>query len=120
MIFKFSSGQIPKASGAFWLDFVIKKAGHLILYAALAVLIYRGLIGEGVGRKKAAILGAVFAFLYGVSDELHQTFVQGREARFRDTVIDGFGASFFMFLIYKYIGKLPGKVREILAEVGIK
>lgn len=120
MIFKFSSGQIPMASSSFWLDFVVKKIGHFILFAVLAVLFYRGLIGEGLERKRAAVLAAFFAFLYGVSDEIHQTFTQGREAKIRDVIIDGFGASFLMFSVYKYLNRLPGRLREILADIGIK
>ena len=120
MIFKFSSGNIPSASDNFWLDFIIKKIGHIILFATLAVLIYRALIGEGVSRKKAAIYAVVTSFLYGVGDEFHQMFTQGREAKFRDTLIDGVGASLAMFLIYRFISILPKSVREMLAEIGIK
>lgn len=119
MIFKFSSGSVPSASDNFWLDFIIKKTGHIILFASLAALIYRGFIGYGMDRKKAAILSVVFSFLYGVSDEFHQMFTQGREAKPRDVVIDGFGASITMFLFYKYADKLPKRLTNFLSNIGI-
>ena len=120
LIFNFSSGSIPVASDVYWQDFVVKKIGHVILFATLAVLFYRALVGEGLDRKKAAILSALIAFAYGITDEFHQTFTQGREARFRDTVIDGIGAGIAMFLIYRFFSKLPERLREIFLKIGIK
>lgn len=120
MIYKFSSGSIPKASESYWLDFVIKKVGHIILFATLAILNYRALVGAGVERKKAAIWSVVASFLYGVSDEIHQMFTQGREAKPRDVVIDGVGAGLAIYIIYRYVSKLPKGLRDLLVKVGIK
>ncbi len=120
MIFKFSSGIVPSASQVYWQDFIVKKIGHVILFAVLAILVYRGLIGQGVGRKKAAISAVLISFMYGVSDEVHQMFTQGRESRFRDTLFDGIGASLAMYLIYKFSFAFPRKVRETLLKIGIK
>ena len=78
------------------------------------------MVGEGVGRKKAAIFAVIISFSYGISDEVHQMFTQGREARFRDTIIDGFGAGLAMYLIYKYISKLSKRAQEIISKFGIK
>lgn len=107
-------------SHVIWQDFVIKKIGHVILFATLSILIYRGLIGGGMSRKKAAILAVIFSFAYGISDEVHQMFTQGREARFRDTIIDGVGAGIAMYIIYKYISVLPKKLSKTLSKIGIK
>lgn len=120
LIFNFSSGSIPVASDIYWQDFVVKKTGHVILFATLAVFFYRALIGEGVDRKKAAILSTLITFAYGITDEFHQTFTQGREARLRDTLIDGIGAGIAMFLIYNFFSRLPEKMREIFLKIGIK
>lgn len=108
------------ASQVYWQDFIVKKTGHVILFSTLSVLIYRGFIGHGIGRKKAAILAVVIALLYGASDEFHQMYTQGREARVRDVLIDGTGAGLVMFIIYKFIGKLPKGLRDILLEFDIK
>ena len=103
LIFKFSSGIVPIASQIYWQDFAVKKIGHFLLFGVLAVLIYRGLIGQGLSRKEATIWAVVTAFLYGATDEFHQMFTQGREARIRDVFIDGIGASFFTFLTDKFV-----------------
>lgn len=120
MIFKFSSGRVPVASQVYWQDFIVKKTGHVILFSTLSVLIYRGLVGEGLNRKKAAILAVITAFLYGASDEFHQMYTQGREARIRDVLIDGTGAGLITFIVYKFVNKLPKKLRDILLKFDIK
>ena len=120
LIFKFSSGTVPVASTVYWQDFAVKKTGHVLLFGALAILIYRGLIGEGVSRGKAAIWAVLMAFLYGATDEYHQMFTQGREARVRDVFIDGVGAGILIFLVYRYLPKFPKKFQKILLQFGIK
>jgi VanZ family protein len=77
-------------------------------------------MGEGVNRKKAAIWAFFASVIYGISDEPHQMFTQGREARFRDVIIDGFGAGIIIYLIYKYLDKLPKKVRKCLLKLDLK
>lgn len=106
LIFKLSGGTVPVASPVFWQDFAAKKSAHVLFYAILAVLVYRGLRGEGVERKKAVIWSIIISTFYGATDEFHQFFTQSREARIRDVGFDGLGASCAMFLIYKYFGKI--------------
>jgi VanZ family protein len=120
LIFKFSSGTIPVASPVYWQDFVVKKTGHVLLFGALALLVYRGLIGEGINRKKAAFLAIAMAFLYGASDEFHQMFTQGREARVRDAIIDGAGAIVMIYLTYHFLPRLPKKVQKFLLKFNIR
>ena len=120
LIFKFSSGSIPIASPVYWQDFVVKKTGHFLLFGVLAVLIYRGLIGQGLSRKKAAAWAVIMAFFYGATDEFHQMFTQGREARIRDVFIDGIGAGVIVYSIYEFLPKLSKKAQVFLLEFGIK
>jgi hypothetical protein len=119
LIFKFSSGTVPVASPVFWQDFAVKKTGHVLLFGALAILIYRGLIGQGLSRKKAAILAVIGAFLYGATDEYHQMFTQGREARVRDIFIDGAGAAVIIYLMYRFLPKSSEKIQKFLLQFGI-
>ena len=61
-------------------DLVIRKLAHMAEYAILAALLVRA------GNRPAVVLA--LGGLYAVSDEVHQTFVQGREGRARDVAID--------------------------------
>ncbi|HTK03394.1 MAG TPA: VanZ family protein [Alphaproteobacteria bacterium] len=103
LIFHFSAGTVPSVSNVYWQDFAVKKTGHFLLFGVLAVLIYRGLIGNGVNKKKALIWAIILSTFYGATDEFHQMFTQGRESRIRDVFIDGVGAFGLGFLGYKLI-----------------
>ena len=120
LIFKFSSGTIPESSKIYWLNFIVNKIGHILLFGTLALLCYRGLVGEGVGRKKAAIWAVLMSVFYGATDEFHQMYTQGREARVRDVIIDGIGASLIIYSVYKLVSKFPKKVQIFLLQFGIK
>lgn len=106
-IFKLSNGTVPKASTDFWIDFGAKKLAHITVYGTLTLLIYRALRGEGMERKKAIIWSLILATGYGVTDEFHQSFTQGREARIRDVGFDFLGSSVVSYVVYKVLPKYP-------------
>ena len=120
IIFKLSSGTVPRASEVYWQDFAAKKIAHVIIYGILSVLIYRALVAGGMTKKKAIIWAFLLATFYGGTDEIHQHFTQGRESRLRDVAFDGFGAAASIFFITKILPKLPkefinlGKRLEII------
>lgn len=71
--------------------FLILKSFHLIEYAFLALLLFFAFL-----KYRYTIISA---YLYALSDELHQSFISGREARFRDTLIDLLGIFIGIMLI---------------------
>ena len=64
-------------------DLVLRKLAHFAEYAVLGLLLVRAL-----GREPFAAAAGV---AYAASDELHQHFVRGRHAAFRDIAIDAAG-----------------------------
>ncbi|THB72765.1 MAG: VanZ family protein [Desulfobacteraceae bacterium] len=82
------------------------KVMHLLCYAILAVLIYRAFMGGTWYRltsKKLGILSGVLSFGYGISDELHQSFVPARTASISDAVADLTGAAAGITLLFWFI-----------------
>ncbi len=76
-----------------WLDFVVRKAGHMGVYGILARLIARALTGSTFWSwKKIFAWSLALAILYACTDEFHQLFVPGRFGRPLDVVIDAVGA----------------------------
>jgi len=71
-------------------DTVLRKVFHVSEFALLTFLLFRAL-REDVDYRKALFLSLIFAFLYSISDEYHQTFVSGREGTGRDFLIDSAG-----------------------------
>jgi hypothetical protein len=119
LIFKFSSGSVPLASTDYWTDFAVKKTGHVILFGAMALLIYRALLINGVSTKTAAIAAAVLSMIYGASDEFHQMYTQGREARVRDVIIDGLGAGLVTSVLYYLPSNLNSEMKKILIKLNL-
>ena len=71
------------------------KSGHAIGYGILGAVFLRALAGgkvAGVTWSRAA-LALLFAVLYGISDEFHQSFVPGRSPDPLDVLADGIGGA---------------------------
>jgi VanZ family protein len=87
-IFYLSSLTMPPGP----MDIIPDKLGHILLYAGLGFLVARYLrIGRGFRRFAICTLAAIFCLIYGITDEFHQYFVEGRHAEFGDVVADFFG-----------------------------
>jgi len=69
------------------------KPAHLFAYGALAMLLARGLFADGMRHGWQVATIAALATLYGMTDELHQSFVPGREASLGDLLADLAGAA---------------------------
>jgi len=86
-IFVFSSIPSDEMIDFGWADFLVKKSGHMLGYALLAVSYAWGM------RDAPSSRAWIFAVLYAASDEFHQHFVAGRHASPMDILIDAAGAA---------------------------
>jgi VanZ family protein len=87
----FALSSIPDlGTGLGGWDLVLRKAAHLAEYAVLGALLARALCGTVAGW---AWLSWVAGTAYAASDELHQSFVPGRQASALDLAIDTVGAA---------------------------
>ncbi len=82
--------RLPKPPGS-----LSDKDAHAVAYGVLAAAC---LFGLAQGRLRAvtagrAMLAAILAAVYGLTDEWHQSFVPGRDADVYDLVADAVGAS---------------------------
>ena len=69
------------------------KVAHFSAYGILALLWLRALHGGSPAlRLDFALLALACTIAYGVSDELHQRFVGGRDASVEDLIADALGA----------------------------
>jgi hypothetical protein len=93
----FVASSIPRnemPSFGLW-DWVVKKGGHMLGYALLALAYLRGLTTNSGPRPtvRQMLLAVALAGLYALTDEFHQLFVPGRSAAALDVLIDTLGAS---------------------------
>lgn len=95
------------------LIFLVRKTAQFTEYAILGALFYLNVIQLPKLNRypKKILLSIFFSFLYACTDEIHQIFVPGRSAQFRDVLIDTLGASFGTLIAYLII-KLITKIKE--------
>lgn len=112
-IFLFSSRPTNPVSEIYWRDFIIKKSAHVLEYGLLTILLYRALKKGGIEKQEAGVYAIILAVLYGVSDEFHQSFTPGRDPTVRDVLFDTIGAVAAIYLIWKYLPKIPKKLKNL-------
>lgn len=87
VIFYFSSrSSLPQAKGE-WLDALIKKLMHVGEYTLLFLLLVRAW-RQSLPTERALWAALLTTAMYGVSDEVHQSFVPRRHANWYDVAID--------------------------------
>ena len=89
IFFLSSRSQLPNMDGG---RDIQSLAGHFVAYAALGAslaVLFRAL---GWGAMRALFAAIVLATLYGITDELHQSFVPNRQTDVKDVLVDFLGA----------------------------
>lgn len=72
--------------------------GHFVLYFILALTIYWGL-GPQRQNLRGKLLTVAACLLYGISDEVHQYFIEGRASEVSDVRNDTIGAALAMLVL---------------------
>ena len=91
VIFAFSA-QPSLDSGLGLLDTIGRKLIHAAEYALLCLLWWRPL-ARVLPPRRAILVAFAIASAYAVTDEFHQTFVEGRHGTLVDWLIDTAGAA---------------------------
>jgi VanZ family protein len=82
----------------FW-DLIVKKGAHMLGYGILAASYWYAL---GFSKRRWW-LALLFAGVYAITDEYHQSFVPGRHPSWVDAlVIDGSGALISLYLVIRF------------------
>ena len=97
IIFYFSTQQTAEIIPETIPHFIFFKSLHVLEYSILAILLFFAIL-----KNKQTI---IFAYLYALSDEVHQTFVIGRSGRLKDTIFDLLGIIIGL-LILKQLRKI--------------
>jgi VanZ family protein len=117
MIFLFSARPASDLPNFDWADRFVKKGGHMIGYALLA-LSYWQVFQFRQGKQW---LAWCFAVLYAVTDEFHQSFVPGRGASIWDVLVfDNLGALISLWLFRIVKSKRSDTIHPIVEKVSVK
>jgi VanZ family protein len=113
LIFTLSARQRISVSEEYALNFLFFKTLHVIEYAIFFGWCYRGLgVFYGNTDRLRFRWAFVFAVLYAITDEIHQTFVPTREGKVRDVIIDATGAAIAWYLIAQLLPKAPKTLKQ--------
>jgi VanZ family protein len=94
VIFALSAQPGLRISNDPGVDLPFRHAAHVAVYGLLCLFLVRGICWERDARPRARdlLLAVVLATLYGISDEIHQTFVPDRTGHAVDVGWDLIGA----------------------------
>lgn len=93
------------------LNFLIRKCAHATVYLVLAIITATAIIQlNKKPERRAYILAVIFCFIYAITDEYHQLFVNGRSGEFRDVLIDTSGAIIGVICVWIFL-KIRNKIR---------
>jgi VanZ family protein len=95
------SAQPDLGTGLGTIDLVGRKLVHMTEYGLLWLLWLRAL------RWRAPRAAAAIALAYAATDELHQTFVEGRHGTPVDVLIDSLGIAVAMLLQRRFASESP-------------
>jgi VanZ family protein len=96
------------------------KLFHFGAYAVLGILFYRAYLTLPIKHnfQLIVLLSMISASLYGVSDEIHQSFVSYRDGSFSDVIADALGAVSGVYLYHRWMAAI--KLRKLNLEVGMR
>ncbi len=107
-IFYFSAQTFDGAQLAWW-EVLVRKLGHVTGYALLTVAWAWALVGR---MRLPLAWAAGLAFAYAISDEYHQTLVDGREGTPFDVLIDSIGIAIAAWIMHRSRRGSPIKPRR--------
>ena len=77
---------------------IVRKGAHFTIYLILGILVINLLKEYDI--KRLLLISLIVCLLYSISDEIHQTFIEGRSGEVRDVIIDTTGS---LMGIYGYV-----------------
>lgn len=111
LIFGFSSLPASALPHLGALDFFVKKGGHALGYGLLG-LAYFYALPPRLTYGYRWVLALLMAVLFALSDEYHQSFVEGRNSTITDVLIDAAGASLALIIGAPYLSNSSSNSRS--------
>lgn len=74
------------------ITFIIRKGAHMTEYFILYILLFN-VVSNYFNSRKTIRISLYILILYAASDEIHQYFIPGRSASFKDVIIDTCGGT---------------------------
>ena len=85
----------------------VRKLAHFTIYLILGVLVY--IYIDEYSIKNIILISLLVCFLYSISDEVHQIFIEGRSGKVFDVLIDTLGSFTGIIIINKILKLFKSK-----------
>ena len=85
------------------LNLPLRKIMHFTEYLILSLLLLNALTQTNIKNKY--FITIIICFIYAITDEYHQTFIDGRTGQFIDVLIDTAGSTLGLIIYNKIIPK---------------
>ena len=83
-------------------DNQLRKVAHSVVFCVLGFLVCLLLKEYNLKFSKIVFYCILACFLYSLSDECHQLFIEGRSAELSDIILDNIGSIIGIFLFYLF------------------
>ncbi|WP_282939500.1 VanZ family protein [Paenibacillus sp. RC67] len=97
--FYYDGGLVTWTKPYDFIEFFIRKGGHITEYAILCFLVVMTLLSKPIKTGASLAIGGIFSILYAASDEWHQSFVLGRTGHAIDVMVDTIGVVLAVLVI---------------------
>ena len=87
----------------------VRKFAHFSIYTILGMSIVGLTCTYEISNRKREVITIIAGALYAMSDEIHQTFIQGRSGQVTDVLLDTFGVIVGTILVLGIIKILKNK-----------
>lgn len=100
------------------LEPIARKLAHYTLYTIGGVLIINFINTFEIGKRKKILISIIIGFIYAVTDEFHQFFIEGRSASINDVAIDTLGVitGIVVFLAFFKLCKVKNRTQKIVVK----
>jgi VanZ family protein len=109
----------PQADDAtIWhLHLMVRKAGHVMEYSILAILLARATLALAQTRRAWFVISITLVAGVAISDEFHQTFVPGRNGSPADVLLDvaAAAAALAVIALWRWTGTRDSDCQQGLA-----
>jgi VanZ family protein len=111
----FFISSLPAVKGPFEIKH-LDKAVHILEYMPFGFLLSRAFFHARWDFSRKNLLGYVIlaSFLYGLSDEYHQSFVAGRESTVWDALADTIGGMIGAYIYFYGVARKKEEVKSVL------
>ena len=98
---------------------LLRKLAHFSIYMVVGILIMTFVSTYKLLLWKKLLISIMVGLVYAISDEYHQTFIQGRSGELRDVLIDttgvicGIAIVIIIIAVYKALGEKYKTMRSV-------